>query len=49
MAKIGKRIFLCLCLAAAVWCGTLLADRQLLNDELIRFHVVADSDDPEDQ
>ena len=49
MAKIGKRIFLCLCLAAAVWCGTLLANRQLLNDELIRFHVVADSDDPEDQ
>ena len=49
MAKIGKRIFLCLCLAAAIWCGTLLADRQLLNDELIRFHVVADSDDPEDQ
>ena len=49
MAKIGKRIFLCLFLAAAVWCGTLLADRQLLNDELIRFHVVADSDDPEDQ
>ena len=49
MANIGKRIFLCLCLAAAIWCGTLLADRQLLNDELIRFHVVADSDDPEDQ
>ena len=49
MAKIGKRIFLCLCLAAAVWCGTLLADRQLLNEDLIRFHVVADSDDPEDQ
>ena len=49
MAKLGKRVLICLCLAAAIWCGTLLADRQRLNEELIRFHVVANSDTPEDQ
>ena len=49
MRKLGKRILICLCLAAAVWCGTLLADRQRLEEELIRFHVVANSDSPEDQ
>ena len=36
-------------LAASVWCGSLLADRQRLNDGLIRFHVVANSDSEEDQ
>lgn len=40
---------ICLVLAASVWCGSLLADRQRLNDELIRFHVVANSDSEEDQ
>ena len=31
------------------WCGTLLADREKLNEELIRLHVVANSDSEEDQ
>ena len=32
-----------------VWFGTVLADRQALNDNVIRFHVVANSDSEEDQ
>ena len=32
-----------------VWFGTLLADRERLNEDLIRFHVVAASDAEEDQ
>ena len=32
-----------------VWCGTLIADRQRLREELIRLHVVAASDSEEDQ
>lgn len=49
MKKLLKRIGICLVLAASVWCGSLLADRQRLNDGLIRFHVVANSDSEEDQ
>ncbi len=33
----------------AVWGGTLLADRKRLHDDLIRLHVVANSDSQEDQ
>lgn len=36
-------------LAAFVWCGTLIADRKRLNEELIRLHVVANSDTDADQ
>ncbi len=43
------RISICLLLAVLFWCGTLLADRQLLNRELVRLHVVANSDSPRDQ
>ena len=32
-----------------VWFGTVLADRQALNDNVIRFHVVANSDTEQDQ
>ncbi len=39
----------CFFLAAFVWCGALISDRQKLNEELIRLHVVANSDSPEDQ
>lgn len=49
MKKLGKRVGLCLLLAALVWCAGLLADRRKLNEELIRLHVVANSDSPEDQ
>lgn len=49
MKKAMKRIGICLMAALAVWGGTLLADRQCLNEELIRLHVVANSDSREDQ
>lgn len=39
----------CAVLAGGVWCGALLADRQTLNTELIRLHVVANSDSEQDQ
>lgn len=49
MAKLVKRVMICLTAVILVWCGTLIADRQQLNDALIRLHVVANSDSPEDQ
>lgn len=49
MRKFTKRILLCAILAAAVWCGSVLGDRQTLDQELIRLHVVAASDSREDQ
>ena len=49
MRKLLRRVGICLLLAALVWCGTVLADREALNQELIRFHVVANSDSNADQ
>lgn len=49
MKKLIKRVGICLILTLLVWCGTLIADRQMLNKELIRLHVVANSDSEEDQ
>lgn len=49
MKKLIRRIAFCLLLTALVWCGTLIADRQRLNEELIRLHIVANSDSAEDQ
>ncbi len=49
MKKMLKRIGVCLLTAALFWCGTLIADRERLNQELIRLHVVAASDSAEDQ
>lgn len=49
MKKKVKCVFACALLAAFVWCGTVIADRQRLNEELIRLHVVANSDRVEDQ
>ena len=49
MKKMVKLVFACALLAAFVWCGTVIADRQRLNEELIRLHVVANSDRVEDQ
>ncbi|MBQ7800822.1 MAG: stage II sporulation protein R [Oscillospiraceae bacterium] len=49
MCKFLKRIGLCLMIVCLVWCGTLIADRQRLREELIRLHVVAASDSEEDQ
>lgn len=45
----GRRVLFCLVLAATVWCAGILADRNRLNEELIRLHVVAASDSTEDQ
>lgn len=49
MKKLIRRLSVCLLLAVLVWCGTLLADRERLNEELIRLHVVANSDSVGDQ
>ncbi len=49
MKKLLKRVGICLAIAVLIWCGTILADREKLNSELIRLHVVANSDTREDQ
>ncbi|MDD6677960.1 MAG: stage II sporulation protein R [Firmicutes bacterium] len=49
MRKQLKRVGICLVFAAAVWLFMLVTDRQTLKRELIRLHVVAASDSPEDQ
>lgn len=49
MGKKAKCLGICLLLAASVWIWGLLRDRQYLNQELIRLHVVANSDSEQDQ
>lgn len=49
MRKLLTRVGICMLIAACVWCGGLLADRERLNEQLIRLHVVANSDSREDQ
>lgn len=49
MRKLGKGIGVCLLIAAFFWTLALVREREFLNRELIRFHVVANSDSPEDQ
>ena len=49
MRKYLDRIGICLLIVCVVWIGMLIADRQKLRQELIRFHVVAASDAQEDQ
>jgi stage II sporulation protein R len=49
MKKIAKFILSCLLLALAFWLGTVASDKAMLTNHLIRLHVVADSDSPEDQ
>ena len=49
MGKLWKRLGFCLLLAAAVWTAGVVRDRSFLDRELIRFHVVANSDSDEDQ
>lgn len=49
MKKIAKLIVTCLLLAAAFYLGTVASDKAVLSQDLIRLHVVADSDSPEDQ
>ncbi len=49
MRKGFRRVVFCFLVAASVWCGSILADREVLNKELIRLHVVANSDSGQDQ
>lgn len=49
MRKVLKRIGFVALLAALVWTGALLADRQRLSRELVRLHVVASSDSAQAQ
>ena len=49
MKKLIKLVLGCALVAAFLWFGSVLADRQRLNEDLIRLHVVANSDEAEDQ
>ena len=49
MRKIAKLISTLLLLAVAFYLGTVASDREVLSENLIRLHVVADSDSAEDQ
>lgn len=49
MGKAFRSVGICLILTVFLWFGMVLADRQALRTELIRIHVVANSDTPEDQ
>ena len=49
MKKYLNRILICGLFAVLCWSAVLIADREKLNDGLIRFHVVANSDSSADQ
>lgn len=49
MKKYIGRIMICALLVSLCWSTALIADRFQLNNGLIRFHVVANSDSAEDQ
>lgn len=49
MKKMIKRIGICGLLAALSWSLFLFSDKKQLNNDLIRFHVVAHSDSEKDQ
>jgi len=49
MKKFWKRICLCLCISGCIWICGVAADREQLDTELIRLHVVANSDSDTDQ
>ena len=49
MFKLIKMCICCFLAAFVVWFGTVLADRQTLDENVIRFHVVANSDSEADQ
>ena len=49
MRKLVRRLFLCSLIAACFWTGSLIADRQMLQSQLIRLHVVGASNSEEDQ
>lgn len=49
MRKKLKRVAVLAVIAALVWTGGLIADRQRLRQDILRLHVVAASDSQEDQ
>ena len=49
MRRKWKMILICACVPVFLWSGRLISDRNRLKQELIRFHVVAESDAPQDQ
>ena len=49
MKKIVKRIGFCMAVSVLIWCFGVISDRKSLNENLIRLHVVANSDSAEDQ
>lgn len=49
MRNFFQRVYICILLLALVWCGSFLADKKQLAQDLIRFHVVANSDSEQDQ
>ena len=44
-----KRVFFLAVMVASVWAGGLLADANALREDILRLHVVANSDSQEDQ
>ena len=49
MKKAVKQLMICLIMTALFWCGMLILDKNRMREELIRLHVVANSNDPTDQ
>lgn len=49
MGKFRNALLVCFVLAATVWLCGIIADKQILRQELVRLHVVAASDSEEDQ
>lgn len=49
MKKIAKLLLVLMLVFGLTWCGTVIADRKTLSEDLIRLHVVAASDTQEDQ
>jgi len=49
MKKMKNCLLFCLSICVLIWIVSIVSDRQKLNEELIRLHVVANSDSREDQ
>lgn len=49
MKKQIRRVFFLAVMVAAVWFGGVLADSKQLSEDIVRLHVVANSDSEEDQ
>ena len=49
MKKTLQCLGICLLFFVLIWMGSVITDRKQLNEELVRLHVVAESDSEEDQ